>query len=146
MEPIRLNYPSGEDEFLLRIGELEALDDLTKDGVLDFRYRLAMGQERGSLAYSPVLVREVIACIRLGLIGAGMERRDAERKAKQAFEDGDVSELNMLAFTVISHSLASKEHDPLGEAEAAEPTSESDSQKSTGTAQSSASRRSKSRK
>ena len=120
MEPLKMNWVCGEDEFLLRIGELEALDDLTSDGVLDLRYRLSLGQQRGSLAYSPVRVREVMACLRLGLIGAGMDRQKAEMKAKNAIIDGDISELNLLAFTVISNSLKGKEHDPLGEAQAEE--------------------------
>ena len=120
MEPVRLNWGCGEDEFLLRIGELEALDDLTPDGVLDLRYRLSLGQQRGSLAFSPVRIREVMACIRLGLIGAGMERGKADVKAKTAIQDGDISALNLLCFTVISHSLAGKAHDPAGEAGAEE--------------------------
>ena len=120
MEPARLNWVCGEDDFLLRIGELEALDDLTEAGVLDLRYRLSQGVQRGSLAYSPVKVREVIATIRLGLIGAGMDRGKAEVKAKNAFIDGDVAELNILAFTIISNSLKGKAHDPLGEETAAE--------------------------
>lgn len=125
MEPARLNWVCGEDDFLLRIGELEALDDLTEAGVLDLRYRLSQGAQRGSLAYSPVRVREIIACIRLGLIGAGMERGKAEMKAKNAFLDGDVSELNLLAFTIISNALKAKDHDPVGEVEAGPVTSAS---------------------
>lgn len=120
MEPVKLNWPGGEHDFLLRIGELEALDDLTDAGVLDLRYRLSMGQARGSLAYSPVKIREIIASIRLGLIGGGMKREDAERRVKEAFINGDVSELNLLAFTIITNSLKAKEHDPLGEETAAE--------------------------
>lgn len=120
MEPIKLNWPGGEHDFLLRIGELEALDDLTADGVMDLRYRLSLGQARGSLAYSPVRVREIIACLRLGLIGGGMERSEAERRVKDAFIAGDAGELNLLAFTIISHSLAGKEHDPVGEDRAVE--------------------------
>lgn len=120
MEPLRLNWPGGEHDFILRIGELEALDDLTAEGVMDFRWRLSRGVERGSLAYSPVKVREVIACLRLGLIGGGMERGDAERRVKDAFINGDASELNLLAFTIISKSLSGKEHDPVGEDQPAE--------------------------
>ena len=135
VEPITLNWAAGENDFLLRIGEFEALDDLTDSGALDFRYRLAQGHARGSLAYAPVKVREVIACIRLGLIGAGMERKVAERKARQAFEDADMSALNLTAFTIISHSLAGKEHDPVGEDEAGEAKSESASPASTEMAQ-----------
>lgn len=120
MEPAKLNWPGGEDEFLLRIGELEALDDLTAEGVLDFRYRLSLGQARGSLAYSPVKVREVVACLRLGLIGGGMERGEAERRVKEAFINSDIGALNLLAYTIISNSLAGKAHDVVGENRAAE--------------------------
>lgn len=120
MEAQTLNWPCGEDEFLLRIGELEALDDLTEDGVLDLRWRLAQGAQRGSLGYAPVKVREVIACLRLGLIGAGMDRQKADRKARQAFEEGDIGELNILAFTILSRAFSAKEHDQVGEAEAGE--------------------------
>lgn len=117
MEVVTLNWPGGEDEFLLRIGELEALDDKTAEGVLDFRYRLSLGLQRGSLAYAPVKIREVMDCLRLGLIGGGLDRKEAERKVRIAFEDGDMAELNLAAFTVVSHSLAGKAHDPVGEVE-----------------------------
>lgn len=120
MEAVTLNWPGGEDEFLLRLGEMEALDDLTAAGVMDFRYRLSLGAQRGSLAYAPVRTREVIDCIRLGLIGAGMDRKDADRKARRAFEEGEASELNLLAFTIVSNALRGKDHDPVGETQAVE--------------------------
>lgn len=115
MEPMQANWASGEDAFLLRIGELEALDDLTEAGVLDLRFWLSQGIPRGSLAYAPVKIREVMACLRLGLIGAGMARERAEQKVRQAMIEGDISELNVLAFTIISNSLKGKDHDPVGE-------------------------------
>ena len=130
-EPFVANWASGEDEFLLRIGELEALDDLTDAGALDLRYRLSQGVQRGSLAYAPVKVREVLACLRLGLIGAGMDRQKADRKVRQAFDDADISELNVLAFTVLSKAFSGKENDPVGEAEAGAATDESASPAST---------------
>lgn len=145
-EPFVANWSSGEDEFLLRIGELEALDDLTEAGALDLRYRLSQGVQRGSLAYSPVKIREVMACLRLGLIGAGMDRKKAERKIKQAIEDSDISELNLLAFTILSHALSGKEHDPAGEGVAGEATEESASPASTEPEPRSASRRPRSKK
>lgn len=145
-EPLVANWPSGEDEFLLRIGELEALDDATEAGVLDLRYRLFQGVQRGSLAYAPVKVREVMACLRLGLIGAGMARADAERKVKQAFAAGDISELNLLAFTIISRAFAGKDHDPVGEGVAGAATDESASPASTEPAPPSGSRHPKSKK
>jgi len=135
MEPRRILWPSGEDEFLLRIGEVEALDDLTPDGAMDLRYRLSQGVPRGSLAYAPVKAREVLACLRLGLMGAGMDRATAERKVKQAWDDGDVGELNLLAYTILSLAFAAKEHDPVGEEEAGEETSASASPAFTETGQ-----------
>ncbi|WP_449044200.1 GTA-gp10 family protein [Paracoccus versutus] len=146
MQPFVANWTSGEDEFLLRIGEIEALDDLTDAGALDLRYRLSQGVQRGSLAYSPVKVREVMSCLRLGLIGAGMDRQKADRKVKQAVEDSDISELNLLAFTILSRAFAGKEHDPVGEDEAGAATKESASPASTARARLSGSRRPKSRK
>lgn len=147
MEPMAWNWPSGEDEFLLRIGELEALDDLTAAGVLDLRYRLLQGHEqRGGFENAPVKVREVLSCLRLGLIGAGMDRQTADRKVKQAFEDGDIAALNLLAFTIISRAFAAKEHDPLGEEKAGGEKAESASPASTEMVQPSASPRRKSRK
>ncbi|MFB9223835.1 GTA-gp10 family protein [Paracoccus cavernae] len=149
MDPAVLNWPCGEDPFLLRIGELEALDDLTAEGVLDLRWRLAQGAHRGSLAYAPVKVREVIACLRLGLIGAGMDRATAERKSRQAFEEGDIGALNLIAFTILSNAFAGKEHDPVGEAQAGEVTAKvsvSASPASTAMASHSGSRRPKSKK
>lgn len=145
-EPFVANWASGEDEFLLRIGELEALDDLTEAGALDFRFRLSQGALRGSLAYSPVKVREVMACLRLGLIGAGMERQKAERKVKQAFEDADISELNLLAFTVLTRAFSGKDHDPVGEDQAGAATTESASPASTAQAPRSATPRPRSKK
>ena len=137
MEPITLNWVCGEDDFLLTIGELEALDDLTRDGVLDYRYRLSKAQERGSFAYSPVRIQETVNAIRLGLIGGGMDRKEAAKKAKRALQDGDISELNLLAFTFITHSLSGKEHDLVGEGEAgAGSPQESNSPASTEMAQS----------
>lgn len=120
MEPLVWNWIAGEDEFLLRIGELEALDDSSSAGVLDLRYRLMQGYQRGGFEHSPVKIREVMDCIRLGLIGAGADRKEADRKVKSAFVDADIASLCLLAFTLISHSLKGKEHDPVGETEAAE--------------------------
>lgn len=147
MQPFVANWSCGEDEFLLRIGEIEALDDLTEKGALDFRWRLSEGVQRGSLAYSPVKLREVMACIRLGLIGAGMDRAKADRKVKQAVDDADISELNLLAFSILTRAFAGKEHDPVGEAEAGKvETNASASPASTATAQPSGSPRRRSKK
>ncbi len=110
-EPKVINWCCGEHPFLMRIGEAEALDDITKDGVADFLYRLLKGKERGSLAYSPVRQREVIDCIRLGLIGGGMAADEARKLALRAWEEGDFGELVLICASVIGLCLSGKEHD-----------------------------------
>lgn len=132
-EPLIWNWSSGEDAFLLRIGEVEALDDLTPNGALDLRYRLLQGHERGNFANAPVRIREVINCVRLGLIGAGMDRATAERKAKQAYDESDIAALNLLAFTILSRAFQGKDHDPAEKAEGEGEMSASSSPESTAT-------------
>lgn len=133
MEPLAWNWPIGEDEFLLRIGEVEALDDITPDGALDLRARLVEGYERGGMERAKVRVREIEECIRLGLIGAGMERKQAARHARRASEEVDITNRNLLCLTILSNAFKGKPHDPVGEAEG-EATSASASPASTETA------------
>lgn len=110
-EPKVINWCCGEHPFRLRIGEAEALDDLTKDGIADFLRRLLAGKEHGSLAYSPVKQREVIDGIRLGLIGGGMAPEEARKLALRAWEEGDFGELVLICASVIGLCLSGKEHD-----------------------------------
>lgn len=137
-EPQVIAWCCGEHPFILRIGEAEALDDLTRDGMADFRFRLRQGVERGALAYSPVKQREVIDCIRLGLIGGGMDQMEARKLSARAWEEGDFSELVLLAYSITTHCLSGKPHDQPGKAEPAKATKRkrgSASQASTATAQ-----------
>lgn len=110
-EPKLINWRLGEHAFRMRIGEAEALDDLTPAGIADLRFRLRIGVDRGSLAYSPVKVREVIDCLRLGLIGGGMRGDAARALAIRAMEEVEFSELVTICFTVLSEFLSGKEHD-----------------------------------
>lgn len=145
-EPIRWNWAIGENEFLMRIGELEAFDDLTTDGALDFRARLVEGHERGGLDRARVKVREVEHCIRLGLIGGGMERKEAERHARRASDEVDITNRNLLCLTILTKAFSGKEHDPVGETKAGEASQGSASPASTGTEPRSGSRQRKSKK
>lgn len=122
MEPRVINWCCGEHPFRLRIGEAEALDDATKEGIADLLYRLQLGRERGSFAYSPVKTREVIDCIRLGLIGAGMGADEARKLALRGWEEGDFSELVVLCITVLGVAMSGKEHDQPGKPDAGEAT------------------------
>lgn len=120
MEPIVWNWAIGEDRLMLRLGELEALDDLTPDGALDLRTRLLEGHERGGFERAKVRVREIENCIRLGLIGADMEPSKAAQRARRAMLEVDVSNRNLLCFTLITKANQGKPHDPVGEEGAAE--------------------------
>lgn len=148
MEPHVLNWCCGEHPFRLRIGEAEALDDATNDGIADLLYRLQMGRARGSFAYSPVRTRELVDCIRLGLIGGGMDGAEARKLALRSWEEGDFGELVVLCITVLGVAMSGKDHDQPGKPEAAVAAkkSGSSSRRSTGTGRSSATRRSKSKK
>ena len=146
-EPITLEWLRGPREAILRIREVEALDDLTEDGAQDFRYRLSLGAPRGSLSYAPVTVKEMKHCIRLGLIGAGASREDAAKDADRAFDEEDSGALALACFTLISNALMGKAHDPVGEMKGgAERQPASASPESTEQAQPSASPRRKSGK
>lgn len=119
-EPKIVNWSLGEHPFQIRIGEAEALDDLTPAGLADFRYRCRDGVERGSLAFAPVRVREVIDCIRLGLIGGGMDPDGARKMAMRAMEEAEFAELVMICFTIVTEFFSGKAHDQPEKGEAAE--------------------------
>lgn len=121
-EPKIINWACGEHPFMLRIGEAEALDDLTRDGVADFRYRCREGVERGSLGFSPVRTREVIDGLRLGLIGGGMEPEAARKLALRGMEEGEFAELVMICFEVVSDFHRGKAYDQLEKPVAVEAT------------------------
>ena len=121
-EPKIINWACGEHPFMLRIGEAEALDDLTRDGVADFRYRCRDGIERGSLGFSPVRTREVIDCLRLGLVGGGMEPEKARQLALRGIEEGEFTELVMICYEVISEFHRGKAYDAPGKPVAVEAT------------------------
>ncbi|MBZ4023249.1 hypothetical protein CKO11_12350 [Rhodobacter sp. TJ_12] len=118
-EPKVINWGCGEHPFLLRIGECEALDDLTPAGIADFRYRLAQGVERGALAHAPVKTREVINCIRLGLIGGGMDAEEARKLALRGHDECSRDQLNMVCYGLLTAALAGKDHDKPGKRAAA---------------------------
>src|SRR5690606_4695061 len=83
----------------------------TRDGVADFRFRCRDGVERGSLGFSPVRTREVIDCLRLGLLGGGMEPEAARKLALRGMEEGEFSELVMICFEVVSEFHRGKAYD-----------------------------------
>ena len=118
-EPKVINWGCGEHPFLLRIGECEALDDLTPAGMADFRWRLSQGVDRGALAHAPVKTREVIDCIRLGLIGGGMDGAEARKLALRAHDECSRDQLVMICFAICTAAISGKDHDQVGKPRAA---------------------------
>lgn len=114
-----INWTCGEHPFKMNIGEAEALDDLTQAGISDFLYRCQMGMERGSLRFSPVRQREVVDCIRLGLIGGGMDAGAARKLSLRAWQEAPFDELVRISHQVVMNCLGGKEHDQPEKTEAA---------------------------
>ncbi|WP_273688459.1 GTA-gp10 family protein [Ketogulonicigenium vulgare] len=121
-EPRIVNWACGEHAFRLRIGEAEALDDLTPQGVADLRYRLRTGLARGGPSYAPVKVREMVDCLRLGLVGAGMDAKVARELALRGIEEADFAEVTAIAYHIVTDFLSGKDHDQPEKTEAAEAT------------------------
>ena len=121
-EPRIVNWACGEHPFLLRIGEAEALDDLTTSGVADFRWRCREGVARGSLGFAPVRTREVFDCVRLGLIGGGMDSEKARKLALRGMDEAEFSELVMICFEVVGDFHRGKAYDQPGKGVAVEAT------------------------
>lgn len=69
-QPALIKWQGGEHAFLLRIGELRAIDDRVQDGAMAAWFRLRSARPRFD---------DVFEVLRQGLIGGGMESREASR-------------------------------------------------------------------
>lgn len=100
-EPVVLNWAGGEHPFLLRIGDRLALEDACKCGVGPILSRL-MSVQVGAFEWRQ---NDVLETLRLGLIGAGMDRVEAQRLVHTA--DGQVGLVSLapVALSVLWHSL-----------------------------------------
>lgn len=126
-EPRVINWSGGEHAFRLRIGEAEALDDLTPAGIADLRWRCSQGIQRGSLAHAPVKVREIVEAVRLGLIGGGMDAQEARKIAVRGMEEAEFAELVMISFAILTDFHSGKAHDQPEKPEAAEAEAQTES-------------------
>lgn len=113
-EPIDLVWAGGEHPFLLRIGEMIALEASCKSGVSEIFGRLvsSLGGTGGMAGrWSSADVTETL---RLGLIGGGMERNTARDLVNGAVERQGLLGLAGTASHVLFSSLS-----PAGEPEEA---------------------------
>lgn len=119
-----LNWPGGEHEFALRLGELRKVQDSCKAGPEQILNRLIDGTW---------LIDDLIEPIRLGLIGSGaMEQSQAGPLVTRMFEQHSRVAFKLTAIAVMADALHGPEDDMPGkEAGETSPPENGDSAKST---------------
>lgn len=96
MDALTLNWPGGEHEFALRLGELRKLQDNCQAGPEEVLNRIRLGQWR---------VDDIYETIRLGLIGGGMPNSDAGPLVKLMFDQNPIVDFKLTAMAIMMHAL-----------------------------------------
>lgn len=107
-----IRWPGGEHRFILRLGELRALQKSCDAGPEQVFNRLRLGTWR---------VDDIIEPIRLGLIGSG-EMKDSEAGpfVTTLMAQHPPVEFKLTAIAIMGASLLGDPDDPVGEQEAGE--------------------------
>lgn len=103
---ITLTWAGGEHDFALRLEHLRALQDACDAGPMHILERLSSGRW---------LVDDVIATIRLGLEGGGMDKADARKLLAKHAEQEPLTAFVLTAQAVLAASLIGVPEDPVGE-------------------------------
>lgn len=104
-------WVGGEHNFALNIGELRALEQRTGSGAFVTMTRLITSAWK---------IDDVIATIRLGLIGGGMSERDASALVDRSLDLASPYKLAVVAALILEHSLMWDANDKPGELAAGE--------------------------
>lgn len=104
-------WPGGVHTFMLNIGELRALEQKTNAGAFVTMTRLLASQWK---------IDDVVATIRLGLVGAGISEKEARELVDNALDVASAYRLAITAAMVLEHSLMWDANDQPGEPEAGE--------------------------
>lgn len=104
-EALTLIWPGGEHEFRMTLGHLRALQDACGAGPFEIRNRLLTQSAR---------VDDVVATLRLGLQGGGMDKAEATTAVTTAAENSGLMSLIMPALAVLTHALIGPSDDPVG--------------------------------
>lgn len=99
-DAITLNWPGGEHDFKLTIGELRALDDRCHEGVYAAWVRLRAGLPR---------IDDVQETVRLGLIGGGMEAKAAGVLVAKVEEAQGIGPLIPIASLIVFRAFFRRE-------------------------------------
>lgn len=108
---MRLTWAGGEHDFELKLGELRALQQRCDAGPYFVLQRLSSGRW---------LVEDVVEPIRLGLIGGGMDRQDADRLVRLHVEEKPLLHAAMTAQAILTVALVGEHDDPVGDEEPGE--------------------------
>ena len=103
-----LQWPGGEHEFALPLGQLRALQDACDAGPEEIFNRLRTGKWR---------VCDIIEPLRLGLIGGGMEKSAAQKLIYPLLDVHPLIEFKLPAITVLASALLGVKDDAVGELE-----------------------------
>jgi hypothetical protein len=120
---VRLNWPGGEHDFALRLGDLRGLQDACNAGPHELLTKLQVGTWR---------VDDPIRTIQFGLVGGGMDRIEAGKLVTTIAELHGLSSLVPLAIGILGSALAGVAGDEVGEPKGVDPTSQSESGGSAG--------------
>jgi len=102
-------WPAGEDSFRLGIGELRAIEQKSEAGCAVILMRLLSTQWK---------IDDVVGVLRLGLIGAGMHEREAQKRVEAALDVASPYALAVTAADVLRRFIMWETADQPGEAEA----------------------------
>lgn len=110
-------FGEGDYDFALTIGPAEQLEQVRGDALRKLGFDAGQGaimaiQRR--LAEGTFLIDDVRQTLRLGLIGAGMDREDAYRLVDRNLQPGDLIRAAMLAGDVIDALLSGDPDDQPG--------------------------------
>lgn len=106
-----IQWPGGEHDFALPLGQLRALQTACDAGPEEVFNRLRTGRWR---------VADITETLRLGLIGAGMDSAAAQKLVAPLLDLHPLIDFKLTAITVLAAALLGVSGDPVGEPEGAE--------------------------
>ncbi|SFQ52490.1 gene transfer agent family protein [Donghicola eburneus] len=115
---VTINWVQGEHDFALNIGELRALQKNCDAGPELILTRLKVGSWK---------IDDIFETLRLGLIGAGMDAKEAGPMVRRAFDQHPAFALKLPAYQVLAAALIGEADDPVGEEAGVKPEADSGS-------------------
>ncbi|KZL04541.1 hypothetical protein PsAD2_04624 [Pseudovibrio axinellae] len=106
MDAKSLPWVGGQHDFVLNLGQLRAVQQTCNAGPQTVMSRIAAGAW---------FVDDLLETLRQGLIGGGMESKEAGPLVARMFEVHGAFALKPTAHAVLAHALIGEVDDPVGE-------------------------------